>query len=81
MTLAKLSKKKIHDEILREARVLGMHAGTAEIIADKVTEKIITWSKKRAMITESDLNLKLAKEIQKFDEDLAYLFESKDKII
>ena len=81
MSLAKLSKKKIHEDIKREAKVLGIHPGTAEIIADKVTEKVITWSKKRAMITEDDLNQKLAKEIKNFNEDLAYLFESKGKII
>ena len=81
MSLAKLSKKKIHEDIKREAKVLGLHPGTAEIIADKVTEKVITWSKKRSMITEDDLNQKLAKEIKKFNEDLAYLFESKGKII
>ena len=39
MTVTKLSKKKVHEEIKREARVLGMHSGEAEIIADKVTEK------------------------------------------
>ncbi|MBR1802183.1 hypothetical protein IJ768_03095 [Candidatus Saccharibacteria bacterium] len=81
MSLAKLSKKKVHEEIKREARVLGLHAGTAEIIADKVTDKVMAWSKKRSMITENDLNQKLAREIKKYNEDLAYLFESKDKII
>ena len=81
MTVTKLSKKKVHEEIKREARVLGMHSGEAEIIADKVTEKIIAWSKKRAMITEEDLNQRLAKELKKFNEDLAYLFESRGKII
>ena len=81
MTIAKLSKKKVHEDIKREAKVIGMHAGTAEIIADKVTEKVINWSKKRAMITEEDLNMRLAKEIKKYNEDLAYLFESRDKVI
>lgn len=81
MVLAKISKKKIHEDIKREAKVLGLHAGTAEIIADKVTEKVVAWGKKRSTVTEEDLNDKLAKEIKKFNEDLAYLFESKDKII
>ena len=81
MVLAKLSKKKIHEDIKREAKVLGLHAGTAEIIADKVTERVVAWGKKRSTVTEEDLNDKLAKEIKKFNEDLAYLFESKDKII
>lgn len=81
MVLAKISKKKIHEDIKREAKVLGLHTGTAEIIADKVTEKVVAWGKKRSKVTEEDLNDKLAKEIKKFNEDLAYLFESKDKII
>jgi hypothetical protein len=81
MATTKLSKKKVHENIKREAKVLGMHAGTAEIIADKVTEKIMKWSEKRSMITEEDLNARLAKELKKYNEDLAYLFESKGKII
>lgn len=81
MAVAKLSKKKIHEDIKREAKVLGMHSGAAEIIADKVTEKVLDWGKKRSTITEADLNAKLAKEIKKYNEDLAYLFESREKII
>lgn len=81
MSLAKLSKKKIHEEIKREAKVLGIHPGTAEIIADKVTEKVMTWSKKRSMITEDDLNQRMVKELEKYNKDLAYLFESKGKVI
>jgi len=81
MTSKKLSEKKVHEDIKREAKVLGLHAGTAEIIADKVTDKVIAWSKKRSMITEDDLNMRLAKEIKPYNEDLAYLFESRNKII
>lgn len=81
MATTKLSKKKIHEDIKREAKVLGMHSGAAEIIADKTVEKIIAWSKKRSMITEDDLNQRLAKELKKYNEDLAYLFECKGKVI
>ena len=76
-----LSEKSLHDEIKREAKVLGRHAGAAEIIADRVCEKIMTWAKKRSAITERDLYDRVAKEIRKYDEDLAYLFETKDKVI
>lgn len=81
MSVAKLSKKKIHEEIKIEAKVLGIHPGTAEIIADKVAEKIMSWSKKRSMITEDDLNQRMVKELEKYNKDLAYLFESKGKVI
>ncbi len=76
-----VTKEKIRDDILREARVLKIQIGTAEIIADKVSEKVFGWSKKRSIITVDDLNHQIAKEVAKFNKDLAYLFESRGKII
>ncbi len=81
MTTSKLSKKKIHEDIKREGRVLGLHAGAVEVIADKVTDKILTWGKKRSAITENDLYQRMAKELKKYNEDLAYLFESRNKVL
>lgn len=81
MVAIKLTDERIYQEIMREAKVLNMQAGAAEIIAKKVTEAIIKWGKNRAAVTEVDLNQRLAKETKKFDTDLAYLFESKNKII
>ena len=81
MVAVKLTDERIYQEIMREAKVLNMQAGAAEIIAKKVTEAIIKWSKNRAAVTEVDLNQRLAKETKKFNTDLAYLFESKNKII
>ena len=81
MSVAKLSKKKLHDEIIREAKVLGIQKETSELIADKVVLKIMKWREGRSMITEEDLNERLATELSKYNEDLAYLFKSKDKII
>jgi hypothetical protein len=81
MVAVKLTDERIYQEIMREAKVLNMQAGAAEIIAKKVTEAIIKWGKNRAAVTEVDLNQRLAKETKKFNADLAYLFESKNKII
>jgi hypothetical protein len=81
MVAVKLTDERIYQEIMREAKVLNMQAGAAEIIAKKVTEAIIKWGKNRAAVTEVDLNQRLAKETKKFNTDLAYLFESKNKII
>lgn len=81
MVAVKLTDERIYQEIMREAKVLNMQAGAAEIIAKKVTEAIMKWSKNRAAVTEVDLNQRLAKETKKFNADLAYLFESKNKII
>lgn len=81
MVAVKLTDERIYQEIMREAKVLNMQAGAAENIAKKVTEAIIKWGKNRAAVTEVDLNQRLAKETKKFNADLAYLFESKNKII
>lgn len=81
MVAVKLTDERIYQEVMREAKVLNMQAGAAEIIAKKVTEAIIKWGKNRAAVTEVDLNQRLAKETKKFNTDLAYLFESKNKII
>lgn len=81
MVAVKLTDERIYQEIMREAKVLNMQAGAAEIIDKKVTEAIIKWGKNRAAVTEVDLNQRLAKETKKFNADLAYLFESKNKII
>ena len=81
MVAVKLTDERIYQEIMREAKVLNMQAGAAEIIAKKVTEAIIKWGKNRAAVTVVDLNQRLAKETKKFNADLAYLFESKNKII
>lgn len=77
----KLSKKRIHEDIIHEARVLGLHAGVAEMMADDVADKVMTWAKRRSTITEDDLNNRIAKEVSVFNQDLAYLFESRNKII
>jgi len=81
MGIAKLSKKKLHDEIIREAKVLGIHSGTSEIIADKVVLKIMKWREGRSMITEEDLNERLAKELAKYNEDLSINRKELSKIV
>ena len=77
----KLSKKRIHDDIIREAKVLGLHSGVADMMADDVADKVMTWAKRRSTITEDDLNSRIAKEVSVFNQDLAYLFESRNKIL
>ena len=77
----KLSKKRIHDDIIHEARVLGLHSGIAEMMAGDVADKVMAWAKRRSAITEDDLNNRIAKEVSVFNQDLAYLFESRNKIM
>ncbi len=77
----KFSKKKLKEEIIREARVLNIHVGAAEMMADKVVEKVAKWAEGRAAITQEDLNVVTAREIGKYHADLAYVYKNRGKII
>lgn len=79
--IAKFSKKRLVKDILREGRVLGLHEGATRIIAEKVAEKVEKWTKKRATVTELDISRVATKELIKYNPDLAYVYENRDKII
>ena len=79
--VVKFSRKKLTEEILREAKVLNLHMGAAEIMTEKVVENVEKWSKRRTMFTREDLNRAVAKEIKKYNADLAYVYENRGKII
>ena len=79
--MAKFCKKKLREEILREAKVLNLHSGSAEIMADKVVEKVSKWASKRTDVTKEDLNRVTAKALEEYDKDLAYVYKNRGKII
>mgnify|MGYP003299257941 CR=1 FL=1 len=74
-------KKKLEKEILFEAKVLNMHMGAAEAITEKVIESVSKWVEERAEITEDDINRETAKQLKKYNADLAYIFKNRGKII
>lgn len=67
--------------ILRDAQALGLPLETTKVMADKVTEEMQIWVKKRTAITEDDLNRHLAQELKKYNEDLAYVYQNRGKIV
>lgn len=77
----KFSKDKLKKELLREAKVLGIQPGAAEILADRVVLATEKWAKRQTMITENDLNRAVAKEAKKYNADLAYVYQNRGKII
>ena len=76
-----ISKKQFTTDILREARVLGLHRGSAEIIAERVYNEVRAWLDARGAVTKTDLNREIAKKIKKYHADLSYLYENRGKII
>lgn len=77
----KFSKKTLREELLREAKVLGLHPGAAEVMADKVVAAAEKWAKSRTMITQTDLDKAVARIVKKYNKDLAYVYQNRGKII
>ena len=77
----KFSRKKLAKEIMQEARVLEIHSGAAEILAETVATSVEAWAKKRTMITQADLDRAVARELKKYNADLAYVYQNRGKII
>lgn len=77
----KFSKKGLKEDILKEGMILRMHSGAVESIADRVVEKTAKWVEKRSTITKTDLDQKVAKELEQYSRDLAYVYQNRGKII
>jgi len=75
------SEKELKEELLRQAKALRMPAGTAEVVASKVTEQVGKWIAKRAVVTTDDVDRRVALEIEKYSADLAYVYQNRGKII
>lgn len=72
---------KLKADLMKEAKVLGIAESTAETIVKQVVDKVAVWTEKRAAITIDDLNRQIAKEVKKFNADLAYVYQNRGKII
>ncbi len=75
------SEKKIATDIRQEAQVLNLHMGAVEAIIDKVTARVGAWARERSAITKEDLERVTARELKKYNADLAYLYKNRGKII
>lgn len=73
--------KNLQKNLKIHTKALGITPGAAEIFIDnslKTAEKSL---KKRSKVTEADLTRAVAKELKKYQPDLAYVLENYDKII
>ena len=77
----KFSRKKLIDDIMFEARVLGRHTGSAKIVAEKVADEVEQWAERREFITADDIRRAASVRLKKYDEDLAYIYKNYGKII
>ena len=75
------SEIRLADDIKREARVLNIHPGAAELIAGEVTKKIEKWIMDKPTITQSDMDRKIITEVRKYNKDLAFILGERNKLI
>lgn len=75
------SVEGLKKDILGEAKKLKVPETVAQTMADRTIEKVGKWIEKRAAVTSDDLNRQIAKELQKYNADLAYVYQNRGKII
>lgn len=73
--------ERLRESLIYDAKVVGIPEGAAETIAIKIIKTVSEWAQKRSAITTDDLNRKVASEAEKFNADLAYVYQNRGKII
>ena len=76
-----INETKIKKSIKIDAVGLGIPIGAAELFADKALKGATRALKTKKLITDQDLNRALAKELAKYNPDLAYVYKNRDTII
>lgn len=72
---------KITRELKIDAKGVGIPSGAAEIFIKKALTATTKKLSLKTIITEDDLKRTLAKELKKYNKDLAYVYENRDTII
>ena len=75
------SEKQLMKDLRQEARVLNIHLGAAELIAERVSKAIQEWTKDTSTITQSDLDRRVILEVKKYNKDLAFILSERNKLI
>ena len=74
-------ERALKKDLLINAKALGIPSGAAKTFAEKITKNVGKSLKNKKLITESDLDRALLKELNIYNTDLAYVYENRDKII
>ena len=77
----KIDTKLLTKNLKIDAKAVGIPIGAAESFIDKTLKAIQTTLKSKTIITDKDLDRAIIKELKKYNPDLAYVYENRDKII
>jgi len=75
------TEKNLRKNLKFHARGLNIPDGAAESFIDNTLSAVKKSLKNKTMITEQDLARLVAKELTKYNTDLAYVYKNYDKII
>ena len=78
---AKFDEKVIKKELAIDAKGLGIPSGAAESFIDQTIKATKKALKNKQIITHNDLERTIAKELEKYNADFAYVYKNRDKII
>ena len=76
-----INEKLLIKNLKIDAKAVSIPAGAAEIFIEKSLAAAIKSLKSKKIITEKDLERAITKELKKYNPDLAYVYENRDKII
>ncbi len=76
-----MDEKTLRKELKFHARGLEIPEGAADIFIDRAVSAAKKTLSKKSIITDGDLIRAVAKELKKYNPDLAYVYEIYDKII
>lgn len=75
------TKELVVKDLLKQAKALNISEAVAKEYADRVGEKVEKWVRARGGVTEDDVNSIIAREIKKYNRDIAFIYENRGKII
>ena len=75
------TKKQLIKELKMHARAVGLPEGAAESFIEATIKSTQKSLKSKTVITNSDLVRIVTKELKKYNQDLAYVYQNHDKII
>ena len=81
MTSAPFNQASIKRTLKIHAKALGIPTGAADLFIDRAIKDATKSLKSKKIITDQDLDRAIVKELKKYHDDFAYVYENRDKII
>ena len=75
------NEKNLAQELKRHAKAVGIPSGAVNLFVERNMEALKKQLKGKEIITNKDLERIVTKELKKYNADLAYVYQNRDKII